>query len=48
VNFHGNISKNVKQIDFNWEFDAKDANWEKFGNFSTPTVMKLVSKYNKA
>jgi hypothetical protein len=31
----------------NWEFDAKDSGWEKYGNFSSPTIMKLISKYNK-
>ena len=30
-----------------WEFDAKDQNWEKYGNFNSPTLMKLISKYNK-
>ena len=31
----------------NWQFDAKDYDHEKYGNFSSPTIMKLVSKYNK-
>ncbi|CDW81477.1 UNKNOWN [Stylonychia lemnae] len=35
-------------IEANWEFDAKDHNCEKYGNFSTSTIIKLVSKYNKS
>ena len=34
-------------VKVNWEFDAKDNNVTKFGNFSSPTIIKLVSKYNK-
>lgn len=37
-----------KIVEINWEFDAKDTNWEKYGNFSSPTLLKLVSKYKKA
>lgn len=35
-------------LDVNWEFDAKDYSTETYGNFSSPTIMKLVSKYNKS
>eukprot|EP00347_Sterkiella_histriomuscorum_P005014 403358232 len=35
-------------IEANWEFDAKDHNCERYGNFSTHTIIKLVSKYNKS
>lgn len=35
-------------IEANWEFDSKDHNCEKYGNFSTSTLIKLVSKYNKS
>ena len=35
-------------VEANWEFDAKDYNVEKYGNFSTSTIIKLVSKYNKS
>lgn len=35
-------------IEANWEFDSKDHNCEKYGNFSTATIIKLVSKYNKS
>lgn len=35
-------------IEANWEFDAKDYHCEKYGNFSTHTLIKLVSKYNKS
>lgn len=34
--------------EINWEFDAKDVNYDKYGNLSTPTIIKLVSKYNKS
>ena len=34
-------------MEINWEFDAKDAEMEKYGNFSSPNIIKLVSKYNK-
>ena len=30
-----------------WDFDSKEHAREKYGNFNTPIVMKLVSKYNK-
>ena len=32
----------------NWEFDIKDPKVaQKFGNFSTPTIIKMCSKFNK-
>jgi len=39
--------KGTKSDLLGWEFDAKDGNCQKYGNLSTPTLMKLVSKYNK-
>ena len=37
-----------KALEINWEFDVKDlAVAAKYGNFSSPTLIKLVSKYNK-
>ncbi len=30
-----------------WDFDSKEHSRDKYGNFSTPIVMKLVSKLNK-
>ncbi len=30
-----------------WDFDAKDTQWKKYGNFSTTALLKMVSKYNK-
>lgn len=37
-----------KIAELNWEFDAKDSNFKKYGNFSTSTLLKLVSKYQKS
>lgn len=34
--------------EINWEFDVKDPGLtQKFGNFSSPTLIKLTSRYNK-
>jgi len=30
-----------------WDFDCREFSREKRGNFSSPIVMKLVSKFNK-
>lgn len=30
-----------------WDFDSKEHSRDKYGNFNTPVVMKLVSKLNK-
>lgn len=35
-------------MEVNWEFEAKDHNTDKYGNFSTYSLIKLVSKYNKS
>ena len=30
-----------------WDFDSKEHAREKYGNFNTPILIKLTSKYNK-
>jgi len=30
-----------------WDFDSKEHAREKYGNFNTPIIMKLCSKFNK-
>ena len=30
-----------------WDFDSKEHAREKYGNFNTPILIKLCSKYNK-
>jgi hypothetical protein len=38
----------VEWSEINWEFDVKDPGLtQKFGNFSSPTLIKLTSRYNK-
>lgn len=41
------VSFKGKVPEINWEFDAKDTNWTKYGNFSSHTLLKLISKYKK-
>ena len=46
-------SKKQQQLEWKevtWEFDIKDQTHltQKYGNFSSPTLIKLISKYNKA
>jgi len=36
------------ETEVNWEFEAKDQNTEKYGSFSTYSLIKIVSKYNKS
>ena len=49
-------SKNVQQSkkskqkvseEISWDFDSKEHAREKYGNFNTPIMIKLASKYNK-
>jgi hypothetical protein len=42
-------TSNKKQVGepMSWDFDCREFCREKRGNFSSPVVMKLVSKYNK-
>ena len=38
----------VEWSEVHWEFDVKDPGLtQKFGNFSSPTLIKLTSRYNK-
>ena len=41
-------TKNQKDQEIGWDFDSKEHSREKYGNFNTPIVMKLCSRYNKA
>ena len=51
----GPQGKKQKRDEINWNFDCKDSSTldtqtelnNKFGNFNTPIIMKLCSKYNK-
>ena len=45
----GKGPKQIEWKDIQWEFDVKDQGLaQKYGNFSSPTIIKMVSKYNKA
>ena len=33
--------------DISWDFDSKEHAREKYGNFNTPIMIKLTSKFNK-
>jgi len=38
----------IEWSEVHWEFDVKDPGLtQKFGNFSSPTLIKLTSRYNK-
>jgi hypothetical protein len=34
--------------EIDWDFDSKEHGREKYGNFNTPIIMKLVSRLNKS
>lgn len=39
--------KGTKSEIIDWEFDAKDRETHKYGNFGSPTILKLCSKFKK-
>ena len=39
--------KNQKNQDISWDFDSKEHAREKYGNFNTPIIMKLCSRFNR-
>ena len=39
--------KNKKNQEISWDFDSKEHAREKYGNFNTPIIMKLCSRFNR-
>ena len=40
--------KKKQEQEIAWDFDSKEHAREKYGNFNTPIIIKLASRFNKA
>ena len=46
-NSKGQKNQQQGNAEISWDFDSKEHAREKYGNFNTPIIMKLCSRYNK-